>query len=59
MSAIPTDVQARTLLAELGVPEALCTGGTLAARSPIDGRTTGAVHEATPDQVKRAGPASP
>src|SRR3990167_2679833 len=45
---------AHTLLTTLGVPEAAFTGGHLAARSPIDGSTTGAVHEATPEQVQAA-----
>ena len=49
-----TQAQARPLLTTLGVPEALFTGGTLAARSPIDGRATGAVHEATPEQMRAA-----
>ena len=43
-----------TLLSSLGVAESLVTGGTLRARSPIDGSTTGAVHEATPAQVQSA-----
>jgi aldehyde dehydrogenase (NAD+) len=45
---------AHTLLTALGVPEAAFTGGSLAARSPIDGSTTGAVREATPEQVQAA-----
>jgi len=36
------------------VPGAQYTGGTLRARSPIDGSATGAVHEATPDGVQAA-----
>ncbi len=45
---------ASTLLSTLGVAESLVTGGTLRARSPIDGVTTGAVHEATSAQVQAA-----
>ena len=45
---------AHTLLATLGVPEAAFTGGTLRARSPIDGSTTGAVHAASPADVAAA-----
>ncbi|OYU68351.1 MAG: aldehyde dehydrogenase family protein, partial [Burkholderiales bacterium PBB5] len=45
---------ARTLLTTLGVPEAAFTGGTLAARSPIDGSTTGAVPESTPADAAAA-----
>ena len=45
---------AHTLLTTLGVPETLFTGGGLAARSPIDGRSTGAVHAATPAQMQTA-----
>ena len=47
-------ITASTLLSSLGVAESLVTGGTLRARSPIDGSTTGAVHEATPAQVQSA-----
>ena len=45
---------AHTLLTTLGVPEAAFTGGTLRARSPIDGSTTGQVHAATPADVAAA-----
>ena len=45
---------ASTLLSSLGVAASLVTGGTLRARSPIDGSSTGAVHEATPAQVQAA-----
>ncbi|WP_137734446.1 L-piperidine-6-carboxylate dehydrogenase [Pseudaquabacterium pictum] len=45
---------AHTLLTTLGVPEAAFTGGTLRARSPIDGSTTGLVHAATPADVTAA-----
>ena len=45
---------ARSLLSTLGVPEALFTGGALRARSPIDGSSTGAVHEATPAEMQAA-----
>jgi aldehyde dehydrogenase (NAD+) len=45
---------ASLLLSQLGAAESLFTGGTLHARSPIDGSTTGAVHEATPAQVQAA-----
>ena len=45
---------ASPLLSSLGVAESLVTGGTLRARSPIDGSSTGAVHQATPAQVQSA-----
>ncbi len=45
---------AHDLLTTLGVPAAAFTGGTLRARSPIDGRTTGQVHAATPADVADA-----
>ena len=45
---------AHTLLTTLGVPEAAFTGGTLAARSPIDGAATGQVHEADAAAVQAA-----
>ncbi|MBI3367687.1 MAG: aldehyde dehydrogenase family protein [Burkholderiales bacterium] len=45
---------ANDLLATLGVPKAAFTGGALTARSPIDGSTTGAVHEATAAEMKAA-----
>ena len=45
---------ASSLLTTLGVPAALFTGGALRARSPIDGSTTGAVHEATPTEMQAA-----
>jgi len=45
---------AHSLLTQLGVPEALFSGGSLAARSPIDGTTTGAVHEASAADVQAA-----
>ncbi|MBC7728328.1 MAG: aldehyde dehydrogenase family protein [Microbacteriaceae bacterium] len=45
---------ASSLLSRLGVAESLVTGGTLHARSPIDGSSTGAVHQATPAQVQAA-----
>jgi len=45
---------AHDLLQTLGVAEAHYTGGSLAARSPIDGRATGAVHEAGADAVREA-----
>ena len=45
---------ATELLKTLGVAEAAFTGGDLAARSPIDGSTTGAVHAATPDDMRAA-----
>ena len=45
---------AATLLATLGVTESLFTGGSLRARSPIDGATTGAVHEAMPAEMQAA-----
>ena len=43
-----------SLLSSLGVAERLVTGGSLRARSPIDGSTTGAVYPATPAQVQAA-----
>ena len=43
---------AHSLLAALGVAPAAYTGGSLAARSPIDGQATGAVHPANPAQVR-------
>jgi aldehyde dehydrogenase (NAD+) len=42
------------LLAILGVPADATQHGTLHARSPIDGRTTGAVHQASAHQVQAA-----
>ena len=45
---------AHDLLARLGVPAPLFHGGTLAARSPIDGRPTGQVHAATPAEAQAA-----
>ncbi len=45
---------AHSLLAALGVAPAAYTGGSLAARSPIDGQATGAVHPANPAQVRAA-----
>jgi aldehyde dehydrogenase (NAD+) len=45
---------ATTLLTALGVPAAAFTGGTLAARSPIDGAVTGQVTEATVAEVGTA-----
>ena len=45
---------AHHLLTTLGVPDAAFTGGTLRARSPIDGSTTGMVHAATPADVTAA-----
>ena len=45
---------AHTLLTRLGVAESQFTGGGLRARSPIDGATTGGVHEATPAEVQAA-----
>ncbi len=45
---------AHTLLTTLGVPESAFTGGSLRARSPIDGSTTGMVHAATAADVAAA-----
>jgi aldehyde dehydrogenase (NAD+) len=45
---------AQDLLSTLGVPAAAFTGGSLRARSPIDGATTGMVHAATPADVTAA-----
>ena len=45
---------AHSLLAALGVAPAAYTGGSLAARSPINGQPTGAVHPANPAQVRAA-----
>ena len=42
-----TTVNAATLLQTLGVPQAGYTGGSLKARSPIDGSTTGALTAAS------------
>ena len=53
-AAIPAAQHARALLTALGVPDAAFAGGSLAARSPIDGTTTGAVHEASAAQVQQA-----
>jgi len=51
---LPSTHHARALLTTLGVPEAAFAGGSLLARSPIDGATTGAVHEATAEQMQQA-----
>ena len=53
-AAIPAAQHARALLTALGVPAAAFAGGSLAARSPIDGTTTGAVHAASAAQVQQA-----
>ena len=45
---------ASSLLSALGVAPAAYTGGTLAARSPIDGQTTGVVHAANAQQAREA-----
>jgi aldehyde dehydrogenase (NAD+) len=45
---------AMDLLMHLGVPESAIEGGTLKARSPIDGALLGRVHEATPADVATA-----
>ena len=45
---------ARALLLALGADPASFTGGTLAARSPITGATTGAVHQADPAAMHAA-----
>ena len=45
---------AHDLLTALGVPEAAFTGGTLVARSPIDGAVLGRVHEASASDVRAA-----
>ena len=45
---------AHDLLTALGVPETLFHGGTLAARSPIDGRPTGQVHAASAAEAQAA-----
>ena len=45
---------ASSLLSALGVAPAAYTGGTLMARSPIDGQTTGAVHAAHAQQMRNA-----
>lgn len=42
------------LLSSLGVSAAAVSGGSLAVRSPIDGAALGAVHEATPAQMRAA-----
>jgi aldehyde dehydrogenase (NAD+) len=46
--------QAMELLARLGVNAGALEGGTLKARSPIDGAVLGQVHEATPAEVSAA-----
>ena len=51
----PSHPSARALLATLGVPEAAVSGGSLRARSPIDGATLGDVHEASADELRAAG----
>ena len=50
----PSAPQARALLQRMGVAPALCTEGTLVARSPIDGAVTGRVVEATAADVQAA-----
>ena len=45
---------AHTLLQILGVPPALFTNGTLVARSPIDGSTTGRVQATSAEQTRAA-----
>ena len=42
------------LLNALGVPAAAYIGGSLSVRSPIDGAQIGAVHEASPEQMRQA-----
>jgi aldehyde dehydrogenase (NAD+) len=42
------------LLTALGVPASVSHGGSLAVRSPIDGRSIGAVRESTPGEVGAA-----
>ena len=42
------------LLQSLGVSPASFTGGTLPVRSPINGAALGAVHEATPEEMRAA-----
>ncbi len=42
------------LLNACGVPAAAYTGGTLSVRSPIDGASLGAVHEATAEDMRAA-----
>ena len=42
------------LLNACGVPAAAYTGGTLAVRSPIDGASLGAVHEASAEDMRAA-----
>ena len=49
-----THPSAHALLDSLGVPQPLYTGGTLMARSPISGSLTGAVHAASPEQMRAA-----
>jgi aldehyde dehydrogenase (NAD+) len=49
-----TAQQVRAMLAALGVPETAFAGGKLVARSPIDGASTAAVHEASAEQVQQA-----
>ena len=49
-----TAVTAQQLMATLGVPAEATLGGSLLARSPITGHTTGAVAEATADEIHEA-----
>ncbi len=48
------NIQTTDTLKALGVAASAYTGGTLAVRSPIDGSTIGAVHEATPAAMAAA-----
>ena len=50
----PNHPSARALLLALGVDPDCFTGGTLAARSPITGAITGAVHQASPAAMQAA-----
>ncbi len=54
LDTLPTAQHARAMLTTLGVPEAAFAGGSLLARSPIDGATTGEVHEASTEQMQQA-----
>jgi aldehyde dehydrogenase (NAD+) len=49
-----TSAEAHAILARLGVDKALYTGGTLVARSPIDGAETGRAREADADACAAA-----
>ena len=51
---MPTPEHAQALLQRLGLPAARYSGGTLPARSPVDGALMGQVHATSPAQVQAA-----